>query len=43
MEATVLRQFPAELEAQRRVIEERARQEGLDFFETIFELVISTR
>lgn len=35
----MLRQFPAELEAQRRVIEERARQEGLDFFETIFELV----
>jgi stage V sporulation protein R len=39
MEATVLRQFPAELEAQRRIIEARAREEGLDFFETIFELV----
>jgi stage V sporulation protein R len=38
-EVTVLRQFPAELEQQRRIIEERARAEGLDFFETIFELV----
>jgi len=35
----VLKPFPAELERQRRVIEEVARQEGLDFFDTIFEMV----
>jgi len=35
----VLRRFPAELELQRRVIEAQARAEGLDFFETVFELV----
>ncbi len=35
----MLRPFPAELETHRRVIEARAREEGLDFFETIFELV----
>ncbi|MFQ5807696.1 MAG: SpoVR family protein [Phycisphaerae bacterium] len=31
--------FPRQLEEQRRVIEERARAEGLDFYETIFELI----
>ncbi len=31
--------FPPELEEQRRVIEAVARDEGLDFFETIFEMV----
>jgi len=35
----VLRAFPIELERQRQVIEAVARQQGLDFFETIFELV----
>ena len=39
MEVIVLRQFPTQLEELRRVIEDRARSEGLDFFETIFELV----
>jgi len=31
--------IPRELEEQRRVIEERARAEGLDFYETIFEMI----
>ncbi|HMQ15974.1 MAG TPA: SpoVR family protein [Phycisphaerae bacterium] len=35
----MLRPFPAELESRRREIEERARAEGLDFFDTIFEMV----
>jgi stage V sporulation protein R len=35
----VLRNFPADLEKQRRLIEECARAEGLDFFETLFEFV----
>jgi stage V sporulation protein R len=35
----VLKPFPAQLEQQRRVIEEVARAQGLDFFETIFEIV----
>jgi stage V sporulation protein R len=39
VEDMVLRSFPKHLEEQRRIIEERARAEGLDFFETIFELV----
>ncbi len=38
-EIAVLQPFPRELEEYRRVIEARAREEGLDFFETIFELV----
>jgi hypothetical protein len=35
----VLKPFPAELEIERRRIEEVARQEGLDFFDTIFEML----
>lgn len=35
----MLATFPRELEEQRRVIEERARAEGLDFYETIFEMI----
>ncbi len=35
----MLRTFPRELEKHRRVIEERARQQGLDFYETVFEMV----
>jgi stage V sporulation protein R len=35
----VLRVFPRELEEHRQAIEERCRTEGLDFFETIFEMV----
>jgi len=35
----VQRTFPPELEKERRAIEEVARQEGLDFFETIFEIL----
>lgn len=35
----MLREFPRELEEHRRVIEATARREGLDFFETVFELV----
>ena len=31
--------FPRELEEYRRVIEEKARAEGLDFYETIFEMI----
>ncbi len=38
-DSTVLRTFPTALEEHRRIIEQRARDEGLDFFETIFELV----
>ncbi|MFH1747868.1 MAG: SpoVR family protein [Planctomycetota bacterium] len=33
------RTFPTELEEHRTAIEQRARQEGLDFFETIFEML----
>jgi len=39
LEVAVLRTFPAELERHRREIEARARSVGLDFYETIFELV----
>ncbi len=39
MEVAVLEPFPAELEIQRRVIEEVARDQGLDFFDTIFEML----
>ncbi len=35
----MLRTFPPELERERRRIEEVARSEGLDFFETIFEIL----
>jgi stage V sporulation protein R len=35
----VLRTFTTQLEEQRRVIEAVAREQGLDFFDTIFELV----
>ncbi|MBU0639582.1 MAG: SpoVR family protein [Planctomycetes bacterium] len=35
----MLRTLPDELREWRRIIEERARDEGLDFFETIFELL----
>jgi len=35
----VLATFPKELEEQRKIIEETARAEGLDFFETIFEML----
>ncbi len=35
----MLRPFPAELERQRQIIERVAREQGLDFFDTIFELV----
>jgi stage V sporulation protein R len=35
----VLRSFPRELEEHRRAIEARAREEGLDFYDTIFEMV----
>ncbi|MGE3181771.1 MAG: SpoVR family protein, partial [Phycisphaerae bacterium] len=35
----VLRTFPPELEEHRRVIEARAKEEGLDFFDVIFEMV----
>jgi len=35
----VAREFPKELEEARRVIEQRARAEGLDFFDVIFEMV----
>ncbi len=35
----MLRSFPRELEELRRVIEDKAREEGLDFYETIFEMV----
>ncbi len=35
----MLKAFPAELEEQRRVIEQVAREQGLDFFDTIFEMV----
>jgi stage V sporulation protein R len=35
----VLKTFPPELEKQRRMIERIAREQGLDFFETIFEMV----
>lgn len=35
----MLKPFPAELDKQRRVIEDVARREGLDFFDTIFEVL----
>ena len=35
----MLKQFPPELEHQRQIIEDVARQQGLDFFETIFEIL----
>ncbi len=35
----MLRTIPLELEKQRQIIEEAARQQGLDFFDTMFELV----
>ena len=35
----MLKPFPAELEKERAVIEDVARKEGLDFFDTIFELL----
>ena len=35
----MLRAFPAELEKQRRKIEQVAREQGLDFFDTIFEIL----
>ena len=35
----MLSTFPRELETSRREIEERARAEGLDFYETIFEMI----
>ncbi len=35
----MLQTFPPELEEQRQVIEQVARDQGLDFFDTIFELV----
>lgn len=35
----MLRTFPRELEKQRRVIEAKAREVGLDFYETVFELI----
>ncbi|TWT44554.1 SpoVR family protein [Phycisphaerae bacterium RAS1] len=35
----MLRPFPPELEDYRRVIEATAREQGLDFFETVFEMV----
>ena len=35
----MLREFPRELEDWRRRIEQTARDEGLDFFETVFEMV----
>jgi stage V sporulation protein R len=35
----LLKRVPAELEELRRVIEARAREAGLDFYETIFEMV----
>ena len=35
----MLKTFPPELEAHRREIERVAREQGLDFFETVFELV----
>ena len=38
-EPSVLRTFPAELEAYRRQIEATAKRVGLDFYETIFEMV----
>jgi len=34
-----MRNLPRKLEEHRKVIEERARAEGLDFFETIFEMI----
>jgi len=38
-ESPVQKEFPRELELHRRKIEETARREGLDFYETIFEMV----